>query len=77
MDEIADRVCPGAPLQAAPEAGRPLPLGGKPRQSPMELLANDFLHSFICVLVGMMIERYLVAEKQAPALCSSCGKKLQ
>ena len=43
----------------------------------MELLANDFLHSFICVLVGMMIERYLVAEKQASALCSSCGKKLQ
>lgn len=38
---------------------------------------NDFLHSVICVLVGMMIERHLVAEKPAPAaVCSLCGGKL-
>jgi hypothetical protein len=45
----------------------------------MSLLGiNDFLHSIICVLVGMMIERHLVAEKPAPpAVCSSCGGKLK
>ena len=35
-------------------------------------LVNDFFHSIICILVGMMIERHLVQDKSAN-ICSACG----
>ena len=38
-------------------------------------LVNDFFHSIICVLVGMMIERHLVQNKAV--VCSAFGAKLK